>query len=310
MRTRLMVLLLSLAFLGSASAGVLKVNDEDGILTDRAELEAAVAAVPFDVLVVASTKAPSKAEFDHYIDGLVQGAQAVVIGLDISKRHSHAIAGPWIRISGSAISEACKAGNPYFKERKYGAGVARIVTEINAGVTPVAAAPMPGTVSPSGLPWEVVIVGGLLFGLVVWGAIALLRRKKSEKRRERAQDDGYFSGGEYRQPIVTPAPGRQTYARVPYAPTPAPSTVVVDRGTNLTDYLVMDHILNHSQSAPAPAPAYRAPDPPAPKPSSSSSWGGFSSGGSDWGSGSGSSGGSDFGGGGDSGGGSSGGGDW
>lgn len=322
MKTRLLVVLLSLVFLGSASAGVLKVQDEDQILTDQSDLQVAVASAPFDVLVVASVRAPNKADFDHYIDGLVPGAGWVVVGLDIAKHHSHAIAGPWVRTSGRAITAACDKGNPYFKDRKYGQGLGRIVTEIALGVQPVSAAPIPGTVAPSGLQWEWVLLGGLAFGVVIWGMIWIVNRRRRQEQedareaRENQRKD-YFSGGEYRQPFVTPPPDPWT---VPYPSrtnvvspqAPSTSTIIVDRESNsgLVDLMAMDMIIN--RPAPVvivepPAPAYRAPDPiPTPDPPS------YSSGSSDYSSSdSGSSGGGDFGGGGGGfDGGSSGGGDW
>jgi uncharacterized membrane protein YgcG len=243
----------------------------------------------------------------------VPGAQSVVIGLDIEKRHTHAIAGPWVRISGSAISAACSKGNPYFKQKNYSGGLARIITEIAGGVTPVASVPAAGTVAPSGLSWGWVLLGGIGFGLLVWGGIyvgRLLLASRPKKKRQYG-DVGVHEtiGLEHPEYYANRKPAPRYTAPPPTAQATQQPVVAVDRGrdTSLTDFLVLDHVLNASHRAPAPQ---YVPPRPEPEPSrSSSSSGSYSSGGSSWDFGGGSSGGSDWGSS-DSGGGSSGGSDW
>ncbi len=303
-----------------AAAGTLEVTDKSMTL-DPVAAFADVASKsdqwPFFVKVIMDYF-PNKTAVDAASSACVQSPNDVCIVIDPKLRSVFVHFGIGTGVSKYDFNAVATAGNKYFKESQWAAGVERII----AKATQAAAAPPPTVASEGFASWQIFLFFLFLavLAIVVWGLSSLGRKQKKldddmgsfrEERNEMALNNGEnlvkkdaTRGRSTFQELPRQAPDefktRRRQAPLPIPSVPGPTVIVQNNGGSdfATGFLV------GQASAPAPSPAPRSSWPsPSPSPAPSSpSWGGFGGGSSDSGGG-----GGDFGGGGGSDGGGGGG---
>lgn len=201
-----------------ANAGTLAVRDEAALLSagDRANLQSAVSAYPFDVRVLTTNSFGDRGSFDRYIGSQVASPNMIVIGIAPSIRGTSVHFGTGTRIGSQMWRSVEDAGDPFFRTGQWGSGIGAILGRAQSavGTGPAAMAPQSGygygrtsgmpagyrmstTRERSGFPIGTVLCFGL-GALVIFGGIALARRARNAA-------GGAFGGGGYRTP-ANPGP--------------------------------------------------------------------------------------------------------
>jgi hypothetical protein len=197
-----MALFVALGFPRRASAGTLQIRDEAHVLAagDAERLRAQVQAAPFDARLVFTTDYPDPGDLSRFVGSLVDGPNAVAVGVDPRHRHVQVHFGRGSGIARSEWSAIETAGNGDFRDGNWAGGAGSILRTASQSVTGGPASSTPtGPAAPglgSALLWFLLIGGGI-------AALALFSRRRS----------GYGMGG-------YPGYGGGPYAGGPYGGQP------------------------------------------------------------------------------------------
>jgi len=250
----------------------IQVHDEAGLLGpgDLSSLQAATGRWPFEVHVITSTSAPSKAAFEAQVSKAVDGPNVVAIGVDPTHHLTIVHFGKETGVPASQWSSIYSAGNNDFKSSHWASGLIKIAdraTNAKRQAETVTIQPdRPGASTDHTGLW---IFGGIVAVACIIGLYYWWKAKKQAEERQRLLDlemeeaaernarnreerewhDKYKNREAAKESSPPPAPRptpRPTYSRpassyMP-APAPAPSTVVVNQsggsGDLMTGYML------------------------------------------------------------------------
>lgn len=160
-----------------ADAGTLHVRDGANLLapSDVATLETEVRRYPFDVLILTSSDFATKDDLERRVSGDVR-ANAVVVGIDPTHRHTSVHFGKSVGISPNQFTGIEKSGSPYFKNAEWREGIHTILSRASqeqqapAGATGSTA----NGSTAAATPGRSLFFGGLLFIVVIAVCVVLI----------------------------------------------------------------------------------------------------------------------------------------
>lgn len=214
-----------------------RVHDEAHLFSS-ADLERLQSiSVPFELHVLTSTSSPSRSALETRVHHEVDGPNVVAIGVDPTHHWAIVHFGNGTGISPSSWSAVLDAGKADFHDAKWADGILKSAgkaSQMKTSATVVANQHNTPSNGNTGL-W---VFGGLV--LAVAAVVGYLWWRARRKEREFAERAASIGAGPYRSPGSAPA-DEPVRARGGYAPSAAPSTVVINQGGSndlLTGYVI------------------------------------------------------------------------